>query len=338
MFVLLPRTPRNNNSSFNAKTLVLYFQYNCRSDKKPLVYDPNLEDSPIVHDVDCNPVMCLGGWKNINKSKGQLMTTINRIHNNRCTRDNEKYEKYCKKCRQKLYDQKEDRYDFEKDGCASNHRNVPKMFTTCNPVQSNKWQIAKQKYVTDPGYVTKSASYFLLDQIKTLERHCLTSGNKRKTRTYLILIVSVRLFLRYCEFSQLKIESFDTDKFLADENGVRGLNLSFMGKKSRHKVNKKCKMFLFEEESDSVLDPVRLLFTYIRMFGIKDGFLFPSSADLEDETACEYREFSRDLKELVAEVLPGQFDIDSIRTHFLRNTAYYLQNFQNAAPLGTYLK
>jgi hypothetical protein len=140
-----------------------------------------------------------------------------------------------------------------------------------------------------------------------------------------MMIVSIKCFLRSDELFSLKLESFVKDVSVISDDGIeKPLSFWVQGKTDSQPVL----LSLFADDEIPQFCPIRALLTYIKLSGIKSGFLFPmcvesspnDDGDYNDDEECwSYGTFL----DVVCRLF---FDISSREspwgTHTLRKTGY----------------
>ena len=161
-----------------------------------------------------------------------------------------------------------------------------------------------------PIEVRKIRSYLLNPTGKTPEQI------EEDFQLWVMIILSITLFLRFDEVCNLKMSDFEQERFSFDRTGIRGLALYIKGKCDKLKH-----LFAIRENTSYFdIDPIPVLLIYIikRRLGT-DNYLFPGC---RTESYC-HETFIRKMKYIMIHVLKKESNHKNIfGTHIWRKTAY----------------
>lgn len=103
--------------------------------------------------------------------------------------------------------------------------------------------------------------------------YLLQSNDKWDLQTFVMTLLSIKLFLREEEAGRIRIEDFREDLFLINELGeIEGVALTIQGKCDHVPVT----LMLYGDSVNPLFCPLKHLFLYMHVFGIQSGYLFPS--------------------------------------------------------------
>jgi hypothetical protein len=306
--------------AMNVESLMLYLQFK-RNEKGTKLLNLASEE---VKDVNGNVLTCQGAWKNP-KIVDHVTAAVKLLHNAR--NNSMEYQDPCPHCCERPL---EDQYK----GCAM-HAGLPRLRRRGNPCNSIQYtNCVAQLRKNGKGYQPQGSNFLTPKDLRCLQHHLCFSGCIRDLQTYVMLLLGVKLFLRHDEYSSIKIESFEKvqKRHVIDENGIHGLCLEVMGKSD--KVPKQ--LYIWVDDDNPVFCPVRFLLLYLKVTGIKKGYLFPTYAELtvpppdgNFETQLSYDSFSKRLTWLFSYFLKRT---DKMGCHTGRKTAYLFAIWGGGIP------
>lgn len=246
-----------------------------------------------------------------------------------------------------------ERFGFYKS--CKKHANKPPLESTGNvlmhPVAKNTysaWYKLKAKV-----HIKKGCGQLIPAEMRKLRKHLLNiEGGVAAFQLYVMILLGIRLFLRCTELVTLRVDNFrhsysGTDRRIKKRPPKKGLNyltklqtvnptavesliVEIQGKCDNHPQ----KLALFSDYEYPEFDELRHLLWYMKMFNIRDGYLFPppsvlvqqwhegSRRPLKSEVHFEYRAFLRAFKQLVHGILGREKGVFIVGTHTMRKTAY----------------
>jgi hypothetical protein len=212
--------------------------------------------------------------------------------------------------------------DEQHRGCKI-HKSKPRLFRSGNTAESAMF--SRQLVVSKAlhGYQELGCTPILPEDVRLIREKLLSSGTIYDLQMYVIIILSISLFLRHDEFHSIKMENFHPEMFEVEINRIQGLALWVQGKADEGRVN-----FNIPHSDDYPdLCVLRHLLLYVHLSGIKSGSLFPSWAELANgpadgnfKTVMNYATFMKKFTELCLSLPLSEKLI--IGTHTLRKTAY----------------
>jgi integrase len=159
------------------------------------------------------------------------------------------------------------------------------------------------------------------DQIELLRNHLIGKNAIIPLQYYVMLLISIKLFLRASECQMLNVDDIDTNLSQKNANGMVALVIivrDSKGKAQEYRFN------LYEDSNYPAFCPIRHLLIYIHMAGIKSGSLFPTASELKNppedghfKTKISYDTFHTAMKGFIAQVLDKN---QHVGTHTYRKT------------------
>ena len=95
-------------------------------------------------------------------------------------------------------------------------------------------------------------------------------------QTYCIILIGIKVFLRQDEFGDIEIEDFEPTLFIVKDEAIIGLVVKVQGKADDDVAH----LYIWMDDENPEFCPVRHLFVYVHVAGVKGGFLFPSQNEL----------------------------------------------------------
>lgn len=289
-----------------------------QKDTKLRTYD----DRKNVKDVLKKDMVCSGGWV-APKNADIYRAAINDIHvaNNHVG----EYLEACDMCR-KLPE------SHQHKGC-DHHKGNPQLRRKGNPTKHSIFTNSiVQRKKDSVEYEEQGSSQLLPSDVRLLRTHLLSTKCIVNLQMWVIIIVSIKLFLRHDEFHDIEMAHFLPELFHILEDRIESLVLKVFGKSDKRWI----KLALFSDNEYPDLCPIRPLLVYMHLIGIKDGYLFPSEAELLDppsdgvyKTFINYATFMSHLQTICDKVLPAREDL-KIGCQTFRKTGYLFGVFGNA--------
>jgi hypothetical protein len=140
-----------------------------------------------------------------------------------------------------------------------------------------------------------------------------------------MILLGIKQFLRSDELLDVEVHDFVRDlQIIKKEKGVEALVMKICGKSDDIPKD----LIIWADEEYPEFCPIRHLLLYVKLSGLKSGYLFPPEWTLPDAATgksilpYDYDDFLAKMKVLCVEKL-GQRSRDNIYgTHILRKTAY----------------
>jgi hypothetical protein len=311
-------SPSSKNApSMKVETIESFLRFKRNDAGTPL---KDTADRITIKDVFEKGIYCEGTWKAPKNTDIYCAAIVNlHIENDQIGA----YEEACEDCRKK-------RSGTRHKGCDE-HEGCPILKRHGDPTKHKDFINCKSKAKDDPAYVEKGSSQLLVSDIRLIIRHQLPRG-VIGLQTVCIVLMAIRLFLRHDEFHDIKLEEFLPDLFEIKDGNVSALAIEVYGKADKRWVS--LKLWANDEWPD--IDPVRYLLIYLKLTGIKSGYLFPSAKELEAKpadgvykTTVSYSTFMFQLKNICIEVLPKRKDL-KIGCQVWRKTGYLFGIFAQA--------
>lgn len=316
MLMLLSPSPKNA-PSMKVETVESFLRFKRNDTGMPLKDTP---DRNMLKDIFKNDIHCEGTWKAPKNTDIYCAAIVNlHIENDQIGA----YEEACEDCRKKPLNKRH-------NGCEE-HSGYPVLKRHGDPTKHKDFINCKSKAKSDPAYVEKGSSQLLVSDIRLIIRHQLPRGIIG-LQTVCIILMAICLFLRHDEFHDIKLEEFLPDLFEIKDGNISALAIKVYGKADKKWVYLK----LWADDEWTDIDPVRYLLIYLKLTGIKSGYLFPSAKELEAKpadgaykTTVSYSTFMFQLKQICAEVLPKRADL-KIGCQVWRKTGYLFGVFAQA--------
>ncbi|KAI3645930.1 hypothetical protein MP228_008858 [Amoeboaphelidium protococcarum] len=267
--MLLPNPPQYT-PSMNAKSIILFIKFK-RNEKGSLLKDENGNAVKCVYGHD---IKCQGGW-NMPQNVDQLLSAVSVLHDSRNQRG--EYRDICEECIQRS-----ERGD--RSGCRF-HPMAPRIWLGGDPKNSSLMTNMQRLNSRDGcSYVSEGSQPLTPWELLRLREYFISKNDAKSFMMWTMIIVSIKLFLRNDEVTDLKIHdprlenclNKDLATFQSD-GSISSLAFYIKGKSDRVRV---C-LTLWTDYDVPELCPVRALLTWIFISGIRTGFLFPQESTLD---------------------------------------------------------
>jgi hypothetical protein len=185
-------------------------------------------------------------------------------------------------------------------------------------------------------------SQFTPKNLRAIRRFCLATGTITGLQTWLLVIMGCKMFLRPDELITIEIKSFVPTLFVRKGEHVIALFCKVMGKcdKKEHGI------WIWADDENPDLCPIRPLLIYVWLLHIRSGSLFPKTAEFtatqqpplvvppndktvykpvdgEFVTQVQYDTFLKSFKKICEKSVPDIADL-KVGLHMFRKTAYLL--------------
>jgi hypothetical protein len=304
---------RNIIESMNAVSVAMFMLYktqkNCMVLRCPIT-------NIMVCDVFGDPIMCRGDWNDPGNAE-QFLTAISNIH--RTIEQSGEYSEPCQMCID-LFRESLDN-GTHCTGCNW-HNGEKRYYRRGNPrtstVVTTTLRFCKKLC---ENHVKNKCGQILPSEMQKLRRHLCHSNSMEDYQLYVMSLVATYLFLRFDELVELQCEHFlhGCSRITSDDEGNEVYNMVFRVKGKKDKTHKL--LVLWRCDEVPTLCPVRHLLFYLRLRGIKNGYIFPQFSNNE---RFPYKNFG----ELIGKKFPPILgDERKLTTHFYRKTAYLFAVF-----------
>jgi hypothetical protein len=299
--VVHKRAPDDFCPSIKPETIALYFRYKrCQKGSYLKCFTTNEH----VNDIFGSPILCEGGWNDPGNGN-QFLTAMTSLHD---TRDQKgPFRAPCSTCIEQW------KKNQESNGCRF-HPGEIRIWRTGNPRNSDIVRNAYREFTQELFDYEVRGSYQLLP-VELLEiRKLLISTNKLDDlQLYCIIMVSIHLFLRHDEFSNIRVDDIQRDLSVFKDGNLEAFAIRVCGKTDKIWRT----LMLWKKDDVPEFCPIRHLLSYIHLAKIESGFLFP---DLNKRTQKnEYNGILKLLKVRFASILDRD---QCITTHTFRKTGY----------------
>ena len=261
----------------------------------------------IVKDANGHLIECSGKWKDP-KNYEQFLATMSMVHKNHGQEG--PFQPACSNCYETYFTKN------EKKGCT-HHRYNPHLMNCGNPRHSMLMQDSVKKF-KNHEHIVKSDTALSPIELKRLFDYLFSTWNVYKLQFWVMVLISVHLFLRGDETVDVGFFSIVADLCTYNDNGtISSLMVEIYGK--IEKKNKKPVMLvLYTCNSHPWLCPVRFLLLHVRVVGHQSGYMFASCNDLKhmhDQTSLS----------AVSEISQSRNMKNSIgKETFMTDTTYYV--------------
>ena len=268
----------------------------------------------VVNDIFGEPVLCDGGWNDPGNAN-QFLSAITTAH--RAINQSGAFKSPCNSCIESW------RKNSNSNGCRFHPGDI-RVWRNGNPRDS---QIVKNAYRENTKelfeYVVKGSYQLLPIELKEMRTLLLSTNTLEDVQLFCIILVSIHLFLRHDEFSNIKVEDIQRDLSVIKENGVvESIVIRVCGKTDKIWRN----LILWRKDDVPEFCPIRHLLSYVHLAKIENGYLFPN---LKDRTKKhEYNGLLKLLKDRFSNILDRN---SSITTHTFRKTGYLFAHWGGAS-------
>ena len=294
--VLLPRPPVPFCPSMNPRTIADFIRFKRGKQGKPFV---RLDCNEQCMDVLNKPVFCQGGW-NDPRNVDQCLSALGAIHSSRGQVG--VFEDRCVMCRNAQKQHK---------GCRI-HPGKPQVWRKGNPCKTALVKDVMARSRKDgSGYVAEGDCALTPFEVMNMRNVLLSSNNIEDMRLYVMILLSIKLFLRSNEVVKLKIEDIIKEVSVVSNGVLECLAFKVQGKTDKKPVT----LCLWADHDIPQLCPIRHLMAYLNITGVTTGFIF-AKADGDHISYDKYQSDFTNVCEMLIE-RNGPFG-----THSCRKTAY----------------
>lgn len=316
--ILLLRDVPKHAPAMKIESLVCFMKYKYGAPGTPL---KDIE-SRQVEDVDGNAVMCTGTWL-APKILQQFQAAISNLH--RANDHEASYYDVCDACMELPQAER-----FK--GCAR-HSCRPRLVRAGNPTKNESFKNAKTTIERDrSAYEENGTTPLIPTEVRDIRNYLISSNTIAGLQMYVILIVAIKLFLRFDEFSTLDIvDSFITELHVVSATAIAALCVQVQGKCDRKPVQ----LLLWADDEMPEFCPIRHLLIYVFLIGAKKGVLFPQDQELNNKppdghykNALTYATILKCILDLIKKVVKK---VCRVGTHTCRKTGYFFAIFGKGA-------
>ncbi|KAF0712480.1 hypothetical protein As57867_004805, partial [Aphanomyces stellatus] len=204
-------------------------------------------------------------------------------------------------------------------GCQL-HRGKPMLWRIGNPKQTELIEnVMKESLRQGADYVVEGDSPLTPWELITIRNHLLSTNGFNDYQLFVMVLLSVKLFLRSDEVVRIRLSDFSKDLAIISDGGVvEALAVSVKGKTDVKPVT----LMLWSDDVLPQLCPIRHLLILIKASGIKnEGYIFPGT-DI-DIGCLDGHFFSETYHTRFKSVCEKLIDRDGpFGTHSCRKTAY----------------
>jgi hypothetical protein len=144
-------------------------------------------------------------------------------------------------------------------------------------------------------------------------------------KSYTMILLGIKQFLRSDELLEIQVDDFTSDlQIIRPEKGVEALVMKVCGKTDPVPLD----LIIWADDEYPEFCPIRHLLLYVKLSGLKSGYLFPPEWTLPDASTgmsilpYDYDDFLAKMKVLCVEKLGRRSKDNIYGTHILRKTAY----------------
>lgn len=309
--------------SVNVETCILFMKFNVFADCNLAMN----EKSPPVRDIRGNIIKCIGSW-NVERTLYVFKMAISKLHHHFSEEIGTCYMEKCEKCCL---------FITEKKGCI-HHVSCPRYYRQGNPAQSPTFQkqygVLKKKLIEKN--MVRSTDYFTPSNLRDIREYCLSQNSLYYLMMWTIMIVGIKQFLRVQEVLNLRMEDFVERAFSVNDRNVEALAMHVKGKTD---VVEQL-LLIWDENYDDYkyteFSASRALLMWIKISGIKKGFLFPNQKDilasntnpakpLAYKVYLDFIKFIIQGNETRGSIISKSYDPKKlVGTHVLRKSGYLL--------------
>ena len=308
------------------------------------------KDKPINHPTTNKTLCYVNGSR-----KGQLVVScgswtsqqtvaiysaaLNKLHTNNESTSGE-YKEECPKC---LLEKEEG----EELGCTL-HRGNPKFRRRGNVTNNKRFQaqitICK-KHIANT-YVSRKTQAWFPGEIRSIRSYLISNNSLSNTMLWTMLLFGITQGLRIDEIITMTVEQFLFELFAIKETHIQNLYHTVNGKTDGGNQD----LVVWDDSYCPDMSSLRMVLLWVRVSGIKSGYLFPSLEHLADRSVLAsgkhdhycYANVLKDIKFLHYNVLHYPYSPTLIiGCHTLRKTKVLLAcwgNFQTKFTQDMILK
>jgi hypothetical protein len=309
--------------SANVDSCILFMKFNVYKDCDLLINDK----LPPVRDIRGNVIRCAGSWK-VERTLYIFKMAMSKLHHHFSEEIGTCYMEKCEHCCS---------FISEKKGCIQ-HVSCPRYYRQGNPTQSPTFKRhfgILQKVLIQMNMV-RSTDYFTPSNLRDIREYCISQNSVYYLMMWTIMIVGTKQFLRVSEVLNLKVEDFVERAFSVSDKNVEALAMHVKGKTDLVEQL----ILMWDENYDDYryteFSPTRAILMWIKVSGVKTGFLFPSQKDILESNDNPAQPLAYKVYlDFIKFVIQGNGTRDSIiskdydpkklvGTHVLRKSGYLL--------------
>jgi hypothetical protein len=180
-----------------------------------------------VKDAQGREMTCIGGW-NAPGNCGHLTSALSAVHKNAHARGGG-YQERCDTCS-----------DGRTGGCAL-HRGAAQLKRSGNVAESTLVHDTVLFCNKTSVHEVQGARQLLPSQVRLIRDHCINSNDKCLVEIYIMLLLSIYMFMRKMEVQQLTDASFNKEMFVMTEPFlIDALHIKILGKAKQTREHGKC--------------------------------------------------------------------------------------------------
>jgi hypothetical protein len=274
---------------------------------------------PLLHCVTNEILYCEGTWASNMKMK-QFTSAVSRLH--AAHKHTSHYDNLCSGCVDSVARNENSR------GCRQHAGSSARIFRRGDPTKDQDFLDVKDALV-DGNYTVRGCDALSPKDVRAIRKKLLAGNSIAMLGAYTLILIAIRIFLRSDEVLTIEMAHFIPECFVRSENRIRGLCVKVWGK-----TDKRWKYYwLWVNDECPEFCPVRHLFVYLHLSGIKSGYLFPPwqditgtgaapPADGHHESHLSYSTFSKWFNRMLQSVLPNEGAAFRTGLHMFRKTGY----------------
>jgi hypothetical protein len=312
----------DNPLPFNAESFMQYLDFKYGSATQLLRKHGTNE--PLL-DIMGNQIMCQGTWHSPNQSN-KIRSAVYCLHNHYEVLRGP-YVVTCPDC-VSIHDTFKQQPDYRAGsyGSCLRHASGSVLNSSGNVCLSEDVKIKLDRWKENKAaYRKKGSMQMTPSQVRVLRNLLLSSGDINDMKTYVMILLGIKLFLRADELVQLKLDMFGLDYQIVSIDSVRALAVTIKGKNDTVPVT----LMIFSDDDCPEFCPVRHLLAYVKKAGLKEGYLFPGDLELQLRKPdgnykhhIAYPTFLRTMRNLLKDTLGLTLGKGALGTHTLRKTGY----------------
>ena len=323
--------PKNPHPA-NPETLILFFKW------KSGEHGSTLKDlsGNDVKDIQDRTILCTGDYHTpqcLNKCDGAIKTLHDAYETCRGT-----YQHPCTECLDAngLQDIPATYLSTNFHSC-SDHANNPRIALFGDPTLSDtcKTHHEEIRKMLKAAHIVRGNTQLSPAMVRNLHSQLSTTGDIHDFQAWVMILMGMCLMLRADELITMKIEDFEMDFNIVHPDSVRNVAVCVQGKCDAAPQL----LSIWKNDEFVELCPIRALFCYLKVTGIRAGFLFPNRKFLialmmnratpigDQSERHKYSSWLTRMKRLMTKSFPHMFGKKSkkcciVGTHTLRKTGY----------------
>jgi len=291
--------------SANSRTIALFLRWHVLEEGENLL---DLNNQAIIKDAKGKDLKCVGGWNEMN-SVNQFLSAVTTIHTQKDQSGD--YVDICNDCVNAWL------VNSSSIGCVQ-HAYRRKIFRSGNPRNSKEVKqmiglIGKEV----ENHVVRGAYQLLPKEMRAIRKMLLSTNKKEDLQCWVMILLSVKMYLRAEEVCSIRLEHFLKEWFVLDETSekVKALAVKVKGKTDDDWL----RFFIYRSDDCPEFCAMRHLLVYLHSCEITGdhGWLFPSLHARSRHVP--YEKFLRNMRVRFTDLLDRRLPLTC---HSLRKTGY----------------